>query len=160
MELKLPTSIISFDDLKRLERDLETRDALFIAASAGGAQIPTTVEQPLIDLANLNNINLMDRAACQQLRSVINAQISKLPQLHISFAVEPSSSVVETILIWLRANIQPSILLKIGLQPSIAAGCILRGPNKVFDMSLRSYVKQQDRYLLDLIKGAAGGKRK
>lgn len=159
MELKLPPSVTGYDDLKRLVRTLEGRDALFINAGTGTTPAPPVSEKLLSDLAALNNLDLMDRAACQQLKNLIGTQMDKLPQLQISFAVEPSGEVVESILVWLRKNIHPSVLLKIGLQPSIAAGCILRSPNKVFDMSLRSYIKQQDGYLVELIKGAASGKR-
>ena len=74
--------------------------------------------------------------------------------MHISFAAEPSVKALETILVWLRDNIHPKVLLQVGLQPAVAAGCVLRTPNKVFDMSLRAYLDRQGDYLVQLIRGA------
>jgi F0F1-type ATP synthase delta subunit len=75
--------------------------------------------------------------------------------LHISFAAEPSTQALEKILVWFRANIHPQALLQVGLQPTIAAGCVLRTPNKVFDMSLRNHLIEQQKYLMQLIDVAA-----
>jgi F0F1-type ATP synthase delta subunit len=74
-----------------------------------------------------------------------------------SFAAEPSARSFEPVLTWLRTNIHPQAMVQIGLQPAIAAGCVLRTPNRVFDMSLRSGLKKQEPYLARLIKGAVDG---
>ncbi len=38
---------------------------------------------------------------------------------------------------WLRQNIHPYVMVTVGVQPTIAAGCIVRSTNKYFDFSLR-----------------------
>ena len=38
---------------------------------------------------------------------------------------------------WLRREIHPLVLMTVGLQPNIGAGCIVRTTNKYFDFSLR-----------------------
>lgn len=158
MELKLPPSIVGYSDLKRIIRTLEDREEQFISASSKGQEaIAGPSEAALIDLANLNQINLNDRKVCQQLKIYLDEWSDKLPKLHLSFAVEPSEQVVHKMVAWLRQNIHPGALIGIGLQPSIAAGCILRTPNKIFDLSLRSFIDRQNEYLLELIQGAARG---
>jgi len=159
VELKLPLSVVGRADLARLSRLLETRDNLFISAGAQAAKAPATnSDQPLEDLAHLNGVDLQNRQQSQQLKLKLEAELKNLPLLHVSFAVEPSSKVVESLLGWLRQNIHPGTLMSIGLQPSIAAGCVIRTPNRVFDLSLRNRIKEQDAYLIQLIKGAVGGK--
>ena len=39
---------------------------------------------------------------------------------------------------WFRAEAHPYVLLKVGLQPNIAAGCVIRTSNKYFDLSFRN----------------------
>jgi F0F1-type ATP synthase delta subunit len=65
---------------------------------------------------------------------------------------------LEKILLWLRQNVHPQVLLQVGLQPAIAAGCVLRTTNKIFDMSLKAHLSQQTDYLKQLISGAADGR--
>jgi F0F1-type ATP synthase delta subunit len=55
---------------------------------------------------------------------------------------------------WLRANIHPQALVQVGLQPNIAAGCVVRTANKQFDLSLRqSFAKHKD-LLIEQFRGA------
>jgi hypothetical protein len=46
---------------------------------------------------------------------------------------------------WLRTNIHPTLLITVGLQPGIGAGCVVRTANKYFDLSLgKSFVKKRE----------------
>jgi F0F1-type ATP synthase delta subunit len=78
--------------------------------------------------------------------------------LHISFASEPTPKSVEPILEWMRNQIHPQTLLQVGLAPSIAAGCVLRTPNKFFDMSIRNHLQKQAHFLGELIAGVVDGR--
>ena len=73
--------------------------------------------------------------------------------MHISFAADPSASFTEKIVAWFRENIHPNILVQIGLQPNIAAGCVVRTANKIFDFSLRENFNQSQQSLIDAIGG-------
>jgi F0F1-type ATP synthase delta subunit len=70
----------------------------------------------------------------------------------MSFAADPSASFSAKIVGWLRANIHPLSLLEIGLQPTIAAGCIVRTTNKVFDLSLRNRFSEHTELLLKSLR--------
>ncbi len=157
MELKLPSSVISQVDVARLLRELSSLDDFFVAAKArkGGTPIqPPRLTRVLDQLARDNRYNLLDEQQRQKLAAELNLVLGKAPLLHISFAAEPPPRALERILLWLRENVHPQVLLQIGLQPTIAAGCVLRTPNQWFDMSMRSHLKQQKPYLVQLIQGA------
>jgi F0F1-type ATP synthase delta subunit len=44
---------------------------------------------------------------------------------------------MQKIVTWWRENIDPFVLVEIGLQPNIAAGCLVRTSNRQYDFSLR-----------------------
>ena len=160
MELKLPIGVISQIDVARLVRELNSLEDFFTAADtrkAGTPIAPPRLTRMLDNVARDNKCNLLDKTQRQQLSSQLDQILKQAPLLHISFASDPPPRTLERILVWLRANIHPQTLLQVGLQPTIAAGCMLRTPNKVFDMSLRSHLKNQESFLVQLIAGAAHG---
>ena len=63
--------------------------------------------------------------------------------LHISFSADPPGTYIQKIVGWLRQNVDQSILVQVGLQPNIGAGCIVRTTNKSFDFSLRKYFESK-----------------
>lgn len=156
----LPIEIVSDSDLNRLVRELKSLDDYFLNAAArkGGTVIqPPRVTRMLNSIANGLQYNLLEESKRQKLVDELKTIRTNAPLMHISFATEPSPKALERILVWLRSNIHPYTLLQVGLQPTIAAGCVLRTPNKVFDMSLRSYLDTQKGYLVELVKGAIQG---
>lgn len=162
MELKLPISVVSPVDINRLKREIEALDDFFLSASAratGTPVKPPRVTFMLEQLARDNKHNLLDANHRSTLKAGLEAVNQTAPVLHISFAAEPSPRVTDAVLGWLRSNIHPQALLVIGLQPTIAAGLVLRTPNKIFDMSLRTHLQKQEGYLVKLIEGAVSAKR-
>jgi hypothetical protein len=137
---RLPLQITSPVDVGRLLRELETIDGDLSQAElrhdGSAAKVPKTTS--LMDQTmQLNKINLADTEHRQQLMAFLKNVKAKAPVLHISFSADPSTSFIEHLLTWLRTEIHPTVLLTIGLQPNIGAGCIVRSTNKYFDMSLR-----------------------
>ncbi len=159
--LRLPNTVISPVDISRLLRELNNLDDFFVSAKnrqAGtGMQLPKLSRQ-LDQLSHDNEINLLDESHRVGLKQTLESIYERAPKIHISFASEPGSKPFEQVLIWLRKNIHPQTLVTIGLQPAIAAGCILRTHNKIFDMGLRASLEQQRPYLARLIKGAVDGR--
>ena len=158
--LKLPSNIVSQTDVARLIRELNGLDDFFIGAKnrpSGTSVQPPRLSRLMDGLSRENGVNLLEEKHRTKLMEMLKEVHKSAPSMHISFAVEPSPKALEQVLIWMRQNIHPQVLLSVGLQPAIAAGCILRTTNKVFDMSLRSYLKQQSPYLTRLIRGAVDG---
>jgi hypothetical protein len=53
---------------------------------------------------------------------------------------------------WLRREVHPVVLMTIGLQPNLGAGCIVRSSNKQFDCSLRQdFIKKRDLLMSKII---------
>ena len=161
MELKLPTSLVSQTDTNRVLRELVALNDFFIGAAArkpGSNVKPPRITFLLEQLARDNKYNLLEESHRTDLKTRLEQVLKAAPLLHISFAAEPTPRVIDEILGWLRANVHSQTLLTVGLQPTIAAGCVLRTPNKIFDMSLRSYLESQEDFLAQLIQGAVSGK--
>ncbi len=136
----LPLSAASPADINRLSRELaQIDDTLLELSVRGGGQatkMPKTTQlmDQLIELNKLNLLHKGDRALLKQFLEAIKKQA---PVLHMSFSADPSTTFLEKLVTWLRREIHPQVLLTIGLQPTLGAGCIVRTTNHQFDFSLR-----------------------
>lgn len=142
----LPESLITPIDLSRTIRELAALDETLRQAEIRAAGQPVELVrsgQILEDLVATNVVSLEDAKQRAELLAMLRSFADQAPRIHISFAVEPSAVFRNRIIIWLRQNIHPQILLEIGLQPTLAIGCTVRTTNKVFDMSLRHHFEEQ-----------------
>jgi F0F1-type ATP synthase delta subunit len=158
MEFKLPLSIISQVDVARMLREINNLNDFFIQSKVRQSGTPMQIPKfsRLLDqIARENNYNLLEEKDRRDLAANLDQILGKAPLIHISFASEPSPKALEKILVWFRGSIHPQTLLQVGLQPNIAAGCVVRTQNKVFDMGLKEYLNQQQKYLVQLIDAAA-----
>jgi F0F1-type ATP synthase delta subunit len=159
--VKISNLVVGPADVAKLGRELNSLDDFFVAAKArqGGTSIqPPKLTRMLNQMALDNKINLLDANDRKRLAHTLSNLYQHAPTLHISFASEPSPRALEKMVVWIRTNIHPQALIRIGLQPSIAAGCYLRTANKGFDMSLRAALKRSEPQLLKLIAGAVDGR--
>lgn len=155
--LKLPVAVVSPTDLGRLLHELTAIDEsllqLGLRKTGSDVKLPKT-SQLLDELCELNGLNLLqpsDRARLLHFLKLIQQQA---PVLHISFGADPTAQFTGKLVAWLREEIHPQVLLTIGLQPAIGAGCVLRTTNKYFDFSLRNNLKQKQGILM---QGFAAG---
>lgn len=159
--LSLPLLVVSPGDVARLGRELESLDdylhqAELRSRDKAAAKLPRT-SRMLDDFASANQLNLLQAADRQRAQAFLQQTLQTAPVLVMSFASDPSSAFTGKVIAWLRQNIDARLLLKIGLQPSIAAGCTLRTANNYYDFSLRQYFAGQRPLLVEKLK-AAGGK--
>ncbi|HSX33625.1 MAG TPA: hypothetical protein VLF91_04795 [Candidatus Saccharimonadales bacterium] len=139
-QLKLPALVFGAPEVRRLRREVELLDE-FMRQS--GLRAPGT--QPKLPrlsrlceaMAAENNMNLLLPEHRTAMTTLLTSIETGAPRVHMSFAADPSSAFTSRMVAWLRQNVHPFTLLDIGLQPSIAAGCIVRTTNKQFDFSLR-----------------------
>lgn len=139
-QIVLPERLISSIDLSRLIRELERLDESLRQAElrkAGEATKLARSSVVLEELARANNVQLTDETQRAQLLSMMQGFKDYAPRVRMSLATEPSAKFTQNIVIWMRKNINPLVLLEVGLQPTLAAGCMVRTNNKIFDMSLR-----------------------
>jgi F0F1-type ATP synthase delta subunit len=159
--LHLPVTTVTVVDIGRLQRELEALDNFLAQAAAreSGESIsmPKTTKT-FEDFAKQNALQLLQETDRDKLREFLESVRQKAPVIHMSFSAEPSAAALQKIIIWLRTEIDPLVLLQVGLQPSIAAGCVLRTTNKYFDFSMRKHFYKQRGLLMQGMKqGAANG---
>ena len=155
--LKLPILVFGVVEVRRLKRELESLEDYMSQAAirTPGKQAALPRLSRLLDaLAAENHLNLLQPAHRAALKTFLMSTERTAPKVHISFAADPSSAFTAKMVAWLRAHIAPDTLLDVGLQPTIAAGCIVRTANKVFDLSLRNRFADADGLLMDALEKA------
>jgi F0F1-type ATP synthase delta subunit len=156
--LTLPVLITSSADVGRLARELEQIDnallQLGLRAAAGEIKMPGT-SRLMDQMLQLNKLNLLLADDRVLLQAFLAAVRDKAPVLHMSFSTDPSPAFTEKLIAWLRLEIHPELLLTVGLQPTIGAGCVVRTNNKYFDFSLRQDFLKKRQLLLDKLVPAA-----
>ncbi|MBC7707629.1 hypothetical protein H7Y63_00180 [Polaromonas sp.] len=139
-QLQLPLLVVSPVDVGRLIRDVEALDNQLMQFDLKGqtheAKMPKTslLLEAIIDS---NKLDLLVPAQRKQLLDFLAQIRAHAPVLHISFSADPAASFIEKLMTWLRQEISPQVLLTVGLQPNIGAGCLVRSTNKFYDFSLR-----------------------
>lgn len=155
-QLVLPTLVFGTIELNRLGRELEALEDFLDQSrlrQPGKQPVMPKTSRLLDALATENKLNLLIDAERATLAQFLKEVGTKAPTIHISFASDPSAAFTAKIVTWLRANLHPHILLQVGLQPNIAAGCVLRTANRAFDLSLRHRFDDQRQLLLDVLEG-------
>jgi F0F1-type ATP synthase delta subunit len=151
----LPILVIGPADIGRLLLEMERLDEFLQQAlrkpGGGDVKLPKTT-RTLDSLIELNEADLLRADDREALKAFLVSMQQHAPVVHISFAAEPSAVFTIKIVEWLRANIAHYLLVQIGLQPSIAAGCVVRTTNKIFDLSLRQYLKKNRGILLESLQ--------
>lgn len=159
MALKLPVSIMTKQDLHRLIREVEALDNYILQNSIRGqksAALPrltTTLETMIRD----NKADILDDSQRSALKNTLADLLKTAPVVHMSFAIEPSSFMTQKIVTWFRNEVHPALMLHTGIQPTIAAGCVMRTSNKFFDFSLRQHLTASQAMLMQSIREHMAG---
>jgi len=144
----LPLSLVSPVDLGRVMRELDQLDnqlhEMQLRTAGQEVKMPKTTKM-MDEILALNRLNLLLEEDRKTLRFFLKEIHDRAPRLHVSFSADPSILFVEKIMTWLRQEVHPVVLMTIGLQPNIGAGCVIRTTNKYFDLSLaRDFAKKRD----------------
>jgi F0F1-type ATP synthase delta subunit len=142
--LKLPVLIVGTSDVTRLRREVEALNDYLHEAGLRKVQSTSLpkLSRLLESMAQENDLNLLTEADRNFLQAFLEKLLKSAPMVRISFAVDPSSAFMSKIVTWFRTNIDPNTLVQIGLQPTIAAGCVVRTSNHYYDLSLRKFFAQ------------------
>lgn len=157
-DMTLPLLAVGPSDVARLLRELQALDEYLHQAGLKRdheVKLPRT-SRMLDELAGVNELNLLQATARKRAAAFLQDTREHAPVITISFAADPSSAFTGKVVGWLRQNVHPLLLLRIGLQPNIAAGCTVRTANRYYDFSLRSHFKQQRTLLLEKLREASG----
>lgn len=152
----LPIQVTGRADVGRLLREVEQIDSFLDQAAirqpGTGLKLPKT-SRLLDDFVSNNNLNLLQEADRARVLNFLITVKAKAPLLHISFGVDPAPAFVGKLMTWLRQEVHPLVLVQVGLQPTIGAGCVVRTTNKYFDFSLREHFKKQQPLLITKLRG-------
>ena len=156
-EFTLPTLVFGMVEVRRLQHELDRLDEYLRQMAL---RKDTKFEMPRVSrmldaLASENHCDLLKGTERALLIAFLKHVTASSPTIHISFAADPSAAFTAKIVGWLRANVHPLVLLQIGLQPTIAAGCVVRTNNKVFDLSLRQRFSDQHSLLTTALRQGA-----
>jgi hypothetical protein len=138
----LPVSIVSPLDLGRLIREGLALDEFLRSAALrqGGEAMKLPKTSRLFDeLVEANKLNMLQEADRQNLVLQLTELKKSAPTVHMSFSNDPSPANMRRIIEWLRREIHPQLLVRVGIQPNIGAGCVLRTNSRYFDFSLKQY---------------------
>lgn len=138
---QLPVNAIGRIDIGRLVREMDALDNFM--AQAAIREPGTALKMPktsklLDDIIQINRLNVLLEPDRQRLALFLKTVYKDAPIMHMSFSADPSAMFMQRLMTWIRQEIHPLVLVQIGLQPNIGAGCVIRTNNKYFDMSLRS----------------------
>lgn len=155
--LSLPLSVVSKIDVLRLLREIEAIDEALTQAAIRqpGTKVKLPKTSRLMDeITQVNKLNLLREVDRKRIVTMMVVLHKKAPLLHISFGADPSPLFVQRLMTWLRSEIHPLVLIQIGLQPNIGAGCTIRTDNHYFDFSLRQNFKKHRQVLIRELQGA------
>jgi F0F1-type ATP synthase delta subunit len=154
MELNLPVLLNSKQDITHVHRELRTfidNVQQSIIRKDNPVKYPP-ITATLRALALENKIDLRDQKSCEKLLADLDTLKTEAPSIHISFPADPSQEVLQKLIVWFRKEINPRLIVQVGLQPSIAAGIVLRTPNKHFDFSLRQHLYRSSNKLREALR--------
>jgi hypothetical protein len=154
----LPILVFGTIELHRLQRELESLEDYFAQSQirAAGKQVPLPqLSRLLYGLSADNDLNLLDEKQRAKLASLLKEIADHAPVIHISFAADPSSAFTAKVVAWFRKNIHPYCLVQLGLQPAIAAGCVVRTPNHMLDFSLAHHFTEKRELLVTALAGGS-----
>lgn len=150
----LPIQVVGPVDVGRLIRELEAINNGFLqyrirykAEPTDKPKLSALMERTL----ELNKLDILKETDRQRLQELLVTVRQSAPMLHISFSVDPSEAFIEKLMSWLRREIHPVVLMTVGLQPNIGAGCVIRSTNKYFDCSLRHDFNKHQGLLMKML---------
>ena len=138
--LALPIVVVGTVDLNRLLREIKkvqaSLQAQLLRSEGHVPQALPKLSQILDEFVQLNKLDLLQMADQKRAIRFLEDVRDHAPKIHVSFSADPSPQFMSKLTFWFRNNIHPTILITVGLQPGIGAGCVVRTANKYFDLSL------------------------
>lgn len=149
-------NIITRQDVLRAIRDMEDLENQITGAKVrGGDMSIVSIPPTIMSLQKENDLDIFHKDARQMIRRLLMRMRDDAPQVHISFAIEPDNSSLQEILKWFRKEINPELIFRVGIQPSIAVGCVIRTTNHYFDFSLRQVLQKKGPEFIKRLEGIA-----
>ncbi|MGH7238691.1 MAG: hypothetical protein ACREHG_01360 [Candidatus Saccharimonadales bacterium] len=147
----LPAAVVGPADINRLMREVDNINEHLLQVKLRQVDSPERLPETtriMDEISAVNKLNLLKDGDRKRLLDFLKAVKAQAPVIHMSFASEPTPDFLDKLITWIRQEINAYVLLTIGLQPTIGAGCILRTANRYWDLSLQQTLFQQRRLLM------------
>lgn len=154
MELKLPLTIATKQDILRIQREVRDYEDMVVQRNVRKMNVesPISISHGLKDLVQLNQINLNEKNVPKKLIKQLETSLKEVILFHMSFATAPNDEVNQKLVAWFRKEVNPKILLNIGVQPTISVGAVLRTNRTVYDFSLRKHLQESQKDLAKALR--------
>ncbi len=144
MAFKLPNSIGGKRDLimtlRQIEQIVNDRLQDDVRERFGAKRVGTKAGQRMVnELLELNKLK-DDTESLKTVQKELEQIKENAGQLRISFSQEPDQDMYQQIVKWFRTEIDPGVLVQIGVQPAIGAGFILKTPMRRYDFSVKTKI--------------------
>ncbi len=149
----LPASIAQPRDVNRIVREINTVDEHLRqeAVRHPDKKFIIKASDNLNYFLSTNQIDILNADQRADAIGWLEELGQTAPVINISFGEEAPEEIISKVADWFRREIDPRCLIIVGLEPTIGIGSIVRTPNKVFDLSLKSRFKQTQGLLVDAI---------
>lgn len=159
----LPSSVVTRVDVSRLVSETERLDNLLTAAAARKKIKRTRLTKPkmseqLSEFLDENELEITESRKRSQLIKQLRLLKTKVPVVHMTFAVAADPESLAMLVSWFRKSVHPQAVISVGLQPRLVAGVHLRTTNQVYDLSLKARVEASRGILAEEL-GALRGDR-
>ena len=138
---KLPDTVATKSQLLRLIHEVEKiqDEALqgHVRKEQTGKEF--VVSQPSSSLESI--LEAMGRQltmeSLKEARAWLQSIRENAPTVRVVFSSEPERAITTKVVRWFRDSTGLPVLLRVGVQPSIAGGCVVYTPNHRYDFTLR-----------------------
>lgn len=157
-QLKLPQSIATKSDLVSVLRNVDEVLDNYIQNRVRDMEGVDFKSRPDVasNLAELVAVNKLDVSldTLESLKSWLEHLNDHAPVVRFTFASDPTPEFLGGIVNWLRTASGQFVLVRYGIQPTIAAGCLMYTPARMYDFSLRNQLLRSDEVFLGALKKA------
>lgn len=142
--ITIPDRLVTRRQLKELRIEVEAILEQAIQGSIRKEQTGASfgVRKPsqlLKDMMAHHNLTL-NIESLQSLKRIIADIDAKAVMVRVVLSAEASADVQSRIVSWFRSTMERPVLLRFGIQPGIAGGCLVYTPNHRYDFSLRTHI--------------------
>ena len=143
--LTLPDRLVTKRQLREVIQEVETIIEQAVQGSIRkketGADFGVNKpSQMLGELLVLHSLHL-NVDSLQQMKHILEDIEKKAVVLRVVLSAEASSDIRARIVRWFRQSMEVPVLMRFGIQPGIAGGCLVYTQNHRYDFSLRSHIE-------------------
>lgn len=154
-QLRLPSSIATKTELVNTLRNLEEVLDAYVENGIRQQEGVDFEQRPDVssNLASLVSENKLDVSidTLKALSRWLNHLKDHAPVIRFTFSSDPNQEFLSRIVIWLRKQSGTFVLLRYGVQPTIAAGCLMYTPARRYDFSLRRHLMKSGKVFSDVL---------